>query len=221
MKSTNLYSGLAIILAAAANTAVVGCAGVENGEDAIDAETSVQSVSSPCNEAQPAEASDQGSPCNGGGAEENSAEAPQGNSEPAGGELPPASFYNRSVTIQTIGNPPPGYGGYGADVGDDTGDAGYGEPVGYGVGGCGAGVGGYGVPVAVPVPYAAGIGGCGGFGLGLGGYGLGLGGYGLGWGGYGLGVGGFGRFGRFGGVGGFGRFGRFGGFGGGFRRGWR
>ena len=84
MKSTNLYSGLAIILAAAANTAVVGCAGVDAREDAIDAESSVRSVSSPCNDArsdpgasaeQPAEGN---APCNGGNAVHNNAGQQQG-----------------------------------------------------------------------------------------------------------------------------------------------
>ncbi len=87
MKSTNLYSGLAIILAAAANTAVVGCAGALETEDAIAAESSVQSVSSPCEEAQydeqapmdqPIQGSDQGAPCNGASERQGDYSAPSG-----------------------------------------------------------------------------------------------------------------------------------------------
>ena len=201
MKSTNLYSGLAIILAAAANTAVVGCAGVDDREDAIDTESSVQSVSSPCHDAQngseatpeqpaqnPADMPNQGSPCSRGaeapsnyGAQQGNDNAPMGNDVgpqgdvyggdqgPQGGDMaPPATYYNRSVTIQTVGVPSGGgYGGYGAGMG---GYGGYGA----GVGGYGGGVGGYG--------GGCGVGGCGGYGLGLG-----IGGYGLGFGGYGLG----------------------------------
>jgi hypothetical protein len=170
MKSTNLYSGLAIILAAAANTAVVGCAAVT--EDATDTESSVQSVSLPCDEEQnsseaapeqPAQGSEQAAPCNSGAAHQGNYSAPSGNCGASqGGNAAPPMGYDE---------PQQGgcgeQSGYGAPPDDEYG--GYDQGVGVGVGGCAAPipVPTYPVPVYYPVlvsPFA--WGGWGGFGFG-------------------------------------------------------
>ena len=138
MKSTNLCSGLVIILAAAANTAVVGCAAVT--EDATDTESSVQSVALPCDEDQnssevapppPAMGSDQGAPCNSGAAPRGNYSAPPSScgASQGGNDAPPMGY----------GDQQGGYGDQG-DYGAPPGDEG-----GYDQGGCAA-------PLAVPVP---------------------------------------------------------------------
>jgi hypothetical protein len=174
MKSTKLYSGLVIILAAAATTAVVGCAGVEDTERATDTESSVRSVSLPCDDSEDSEGtdqsgqrSDQGSPCNGGAERSGNGSSGNCNSSQRGA---PQGNYDTSQG----GDEGPGYEGNdieeggGGDIPPPVG----GVPIGGVVGGCAAT---YPVPYLVPVPVLScgfGWGGWGGFG-------------GFGWGGWG------------------------------------